>query len=71
MVSKEIKIKTANLKKERKVLRFFRKSKRQRAEVDRFFRKRENGWDFFESVGNIGPGIFYKREKHFRIFLPS
>jgi hypothetical protein len=41
-----MKIKTGNLKKERKVLRFFRKSKRQRAEVERFFRKREKSWDF-------------------------
>jgi hypothetical protein len=32
-------------------LRFFRKSKRQRAEVERFFRKREKSWDFWDFVG--------------------
>jgi hypothetical protein len=53
------------------VLRFFRKSKRggrAGAEVGRFLRKREKSWNFLDFVGKIGPGIFFKREKYFRIF---
>ncbi len=54
------------------MLRFFRKSKRGgRAEVGRFFRKREKSWEFWDFVGKIGPGILYKREKYFRIFSQS
>jgi hypothetical protein len=53
------------------VLRFFRKSKRQRAEVETFLRKRGRVGIFLDFVGKIGPGIFYKREKYFRIFSQS